>query len=390
MATSLSWPTERVRCFGTFLRESGLRVGTQEVADFLRVLYLRPMATLREVESLWRPIACQSKRDSLAWPDLFQRFWEPHRVRGSSKVSGQTRPSPSLQQRVDASQAHGQEMPGSPSHRPSGADSDVAGTHQMQENLDSAQQAMGGASQLDALHDRRGQMWMPSDLISLERLARQMQRQLPQTPTRRWRSSLRGSRIDGRQTLRQSAALLGESLIPCWKTPRHEPVEIIILNDVSRSMESHAALALRASRAFHRVMNARVFVFHVRMIEVTDLMKRDTPAVQERINAVTAGFQSGTRIAASIRALRLATPTIKLGRRTRVWIFSDGFDTDPAENLGSSLEWLSSKGVRMDWFYPTRAKPVSEAAHAARPYVQRWLPAYDFPSLRSSLQSAFA
>lgn len=180
---------------------------------------------------------------------------------------------------------------------------------------------MGGASTVDALHDRESQMWMPSDLNSLEQLARGIHRRLPQTRTRRWQSSIHGLKLDGRRTLRKSASLLGDSLIPCWKRRRREPIELILLNDVSRSMEAHAALALRTSRAFHRVMGARVFVFHLRPIEVTDLMRRDTPAVQERINAVTAGFQSGTRIADSIRALHSHRPSVSFNRRTRLWIF---------------------------------------------------------------------
>ena len=106
MGADLAWPSERVLAFGLFLRESGFQIGPQEQRDFLRVLHAKPLATLGEVQLLWRPIACHSKRDHMAWQDLFLRFWEPHRTRGTTKVSGQTKPSRNLQQRVEQAKAH--------------------------------------------------------------------------------------------------------------------------------------------------------------------------------------------------------------------------------------------------------------------------------------------
>ncbi|HCO57285.1 MAG: VWA domain-containing protein [Burkholderiaceae bacterium] len=386
MGADLAWPSERVLAFGLFLRESGFQIGPQEQRDFLRVLHAKPLTTLGEVQLLWRPIACHSKRDHMAWQDLFLRFWEPHRTRGTTKVSGQTKPSRNLQQRVEQAKAHdSQTSQQANKHSASGQTDARCGTGEDDTEKKPSERSMGGASTVDALHDRESQMWMPSDLNSLEQLARGIHRRLPQTRTRRWQSSIHGLKLDGRRTLRKSASLLGDSLIPCWKRRRREPIELILLNDVSRSMEAHAALALRTSRAFHRVMGARVFVFHLRPIEVTDLMRRDTPAVQERINAVTAGFQSGTRIADSIRALHSHRPSVSFNRRTRLWIFSDGFDTAPSDQLACELQYLNDKGVKVDWFYPTRQAPTSQAAKAASAMVSEWLPAHDFVSLRSSL-----
>jgi uncharacterized protein with von Willebrand factor type A (vWA) domain len=389
MGRELQWPSERVLAFSAFLRASGFQIGPQESADFLRVLELKALFTLSEVERLWRPIACQNKGDVRAWNDLFFRFWAPHRVKGSSKVTGQLKPSRNLQQRVEQSQMHSDPNAVPPSSSASAlASTPGSNLNTPLNDAESARRSMGGASQVDALHDRRGQQWMPTELASLEQLARRIQRTFPTAPTRRWKLSLRGSRLDGRRTLRKSAALLGESLVPCWRARRREPVELVILADASRSMEAHAALALRTARVFQRIMGARIFVFHVRLMEVTDLMRLDTPAVQERINAVTAGFQSGTRIAECVHRLQSFKPTLSLGRRTRLWIFSDGFDTDGPDELARVLAGFTSKGVKVDWFYPTREKPASLACVNAHPYVENWLAAENLTSLRTSFQHA--
>jgi uncharacterized protein len=176
-------------------------------------------------------------------------------------------------------------------------------------------------------------MWMPQELSALQQLARQITAKLQPRPTRRWRVAPRGQRLDLRQTLRRSVAWGGELMQPAWKVKRVEPPRLFILADVSRSMESHAALFLRVARAFALEADARVFVFHTRLAEVTSYMQRDTPAIQEKVNAVTAGFGGGTRIAASLQDFARQHARAQLNRGSRVWVFSDGFDTDEPELL---------------------------------------------------------
>ena len=79
-------------------------------------------------------------------------------------------------------------------------------------------------------------------------------------------------------------------------------------------METHAQLFLRIARAFVGVLDARVFVFHTRLAEVTPLLQRDSARVQEKINAVTAGFGGGTRIATSLADFHRVHAKGQLGR----------------------------------------------------------------------------
>jgi uncharacterized protein len=133
--------------------------------------------------------------------------------------------------------------------------------------------------------------------------------------------------------LRRSVAHGGLPLSPVWQRPRQEPPRLFVLVDVSRSMEAHAAFFLRVARAFVQCAQARAFVFHVHLAEVTPLLQRDSATVQEKINAVTAGFGAGTRIAANLQAFARQHARAQLGRDTRVWLMSDGFDTDAPEDL---------------------------------------------------------
>jgi len=134
---------------------------------------------------------------------------------------------------------------------------------------------------------------------------------------------------------------------------------------VSRSMETHAQLFLRIARAFVGVLDARVFVFHTRLAEVTPLLRGDSASVQEKINAVTAGFGGGTRIATSLGDFRRVHARAQLGRRARVWVLSDGFDADPPACLAEELAQLRRRAVRVAWLYPGQRPPSSRAMAAA-------------------------
>jgi uncharacterized protein with von Willebrand factor type A (vWA) domain len=371
-------PSERLAGFASLLREHGLNVGVSEQQAMLEAaLHLGPLKE-RPLQAAWRAIACQSQREWKLWPDIYERFWHPEKLRGGVKVSGQTRPSRNLRQSVQAlhdKMAASQTPASQPSANNTAPQTASDMPSQDQEAHDpGTPRAQGGASRTEALHERDGQMWMPQELGALQQLARQITAQLQPRPTRRWHVAPRGQRLDLRQTLRRSVSWGGELMQPAWKVKRQEPPRLFILADVSRSMESHAALFLRVARAFALEANARVFVFHTRLAEVTPYMQRDTPAIQEKINAVTAGFGGGTRIAASLQDFARQHARAQLNRGSRVWVFSDGFDTDAPDLLSTALQELRARGTRITWFHPTRKVPLAAAVQQARSCVERFVP----------------
>jgi uncharacterized protein with von Willebrand factor type A (vWA) domain len=233
--------------------------------------------------------------------------------------------------------------------------------------------AQGGASRTDALHDRSLSAWLPQDLAQLDQLAERIARRLRERLTRRWHDHPRGTRLDVRRTLRASLKTGGVPVHPAWRRPRREKPRVFILVDVSRSMETHAQLFLRIARAFVVALDARVFVFHTRLAEVTPLLRSDSGAVQEKVNAVTAGFGGGTRIATSVADFHGVHARAQLGRSARVWVLSDGFDADEPARLAEELARVRRRGARITWFHPSEQRPASGAMHEAAPLIDRFV-----------------
>ena len=376
--TPATAPSERLAGFAALLREHGLTVGVAEQQAMLQAAVRFGPLHERSLQAAWRAIACHSHREWKLWPDVYERFWHPDKLRGGVKVSGQTRASHNLRQSVQAlhdRMNEQQDTASQPGAQPTSTHTagDMPAVNLNEQDAASSR-AQGGASRTEALHQRDGQMWMPQELSALQSLARQITAKLQPRNTRRWRVALRGSRLDLRQTLRRSVGWGGELMQPAWKVKRQEPPRLFILADVSRSMESHAALFLRVARAFALEAQARVFVFHTRLAEVTPLMQRDTPVIQEKVNAVTAGFGGGTRIAASLQDFTRHEARVQLNRGARVWVFSDGFDTDEPDRLAAALQALRARGARITWFHPTLQIPAAAALQRARGSIERFVP----------------
>jgi uncharacterized protein with von Willebrand factor type A (vWA) domain len=153
-------------------------------------------------------------------------------------------------------------------------------------------------------------------------------------------------------------------------------------------MEAHAQFFLRMARSFSQVLDARVFVFHTRLIEVTAFMKRDSSRVQEKINAVTFGFGGGTKIASNFEAfleqssLGPSGNQIRgIGRRDIVYVLSDGFDTDPPEKTREAIMAIRRKGAELFWLHPTKEVPQSQAIQMSKEWISGFMAVSHLASL---------
>ncbi len=366
-------PLEVISGFAALLRDHGLSVGIAEQQAFVRVVLLLPIDRHRQVDAAWRSIACRDARDWRRWPELFDRYWHPERHTGGVRVSGQTRPSRDLRQAVQA--LHDALGQGGGAPRDAGSMAESAVAADTGADGDAAMpRAQGGASHVDALHDRSLSQWLPQDLTELETLAERIAARLRKRLTRRWQTDPHGRRLDLRRTLRESLRNGGVPVHPVWRRPRRVRPKLFILVDVSRSMQTHAQLFLRIARAFVGAAHARVFVFHTRLTEVTPLLQRDSGAVQEKVNAVTAGFGGGTRIATSIADFHRVHARAQLDRSARVWVLSDGFDADPPVRLAEELLQVRRRGARITWFHPTVGRPASAAIQGCLSLIDRFVP----------------
>lgn len=372
-------PRQRLGEFAGYLREHGFALGYAEVELMTRAAAALPLAQWERVEALWRGIAAGSHKQWLKYPELHQAFWFPHKVKGTTRSSGQTRRARTLPELVQ--QMHGElgsTPPGEARPTQGMADQEGAGEG---EPGNTPPRAQGGASRTDAFEELDFADWMQSDMDRFEPLVEAFKRRLRTQLLRRMQRHQDSGAIHLRRSLRAALATGGELVqLHHVRRQRRQP-RVVALVDVSRSMEVHAQFFLRLTRAFVEVMDARAFVFHTRLAEVTPLMKRRSERVQEKINAVTFGFGGGTRIASCLHEALHQHLGRALGRGDLFLVFSDGFDTDEPEALAEVLAQVRARGARVCWLHPTVQVPQSAAMVLAAPHVTRFMPAHNLLSL---------
>lgn len=186
-------------------------------------------------------------------------------------------------------------------------------------------------------------------------------------------------KIDLPKSIQHGIATNGEVICLHYRKRDTKTPSIFVLVDVSKSMESHAQFFLRIARSFVQVLNARVFVFHTAITEVTDLMTRDSARIQEKINAVTFGFGSGTSIGTNLEKFieivqkKSFQSSRGIHQKDIVYVLSDGYDTDPPELMLKNIQKIRRYGASVYWLHPTKKIPQSEAIKMSKAYINDFL-----------------
>ena len=208
----------------------------------------------------------------------------------------------------------------------------------------------------------------------------------PTRRTRRVRVHPRGQRIALRQTIAASRRTGWEAITPTMVRPVDKPRRVVMLCDVSESMQAQATAYLHLMRGLALLGDAEVFAFSTTMVRLTAVLshRSDRAAIDQATLQVTDRF-GGTRIATSIKGL-LASRHGGATRGAIVIIASDAWDSDPPEQLSRQMARLRRHAHRVIWINPRLSAPGFEprvgALAAALPHCDALLPADTFLSLR--------
>jgi uncharacterized protein with von Willebrand factor type A (vWA) domain len=192
-----------------------------------------------------------------------------------------------------------------------------------------------------------------SEFRLIERLVRDVPLPLPPVPGRRTRAGSRGQRPHWAAAMQQARRFEGELLWLPKRSRRPQALPLLVLVDVSGSMERYARLLL----AFlHNATQGRPRAAFAFGTDLTDLRpafrSRDTDHMLDMANAAISDFAGGTRLGASLATLRERHARTLVGRRTVVLLISDGLDTGEPDALNSEVLWLKRHCRQLLWLNP--------------------------------------
>jgi len=205
--------------------------------------------------------------------------------------------------------------------------------------------------------------------------------------TRRCVRAARGPVPDFRRMLRSTAARGGESLEFFWRRRERHRARLLLLCDVSGSMERYSRFLLEFVYALRRELpETEVAVFATRMTVITDLLRRGAVARSLREVAARAGdWGGGTDIGGCLRDFNDRYARELLRSSSTVVLLSDGWDRGDAALMAAEIARLRRRARRLIWLNPLLGnpgyEPLTRGMRTALPHLDHFLPAHSLQSL---------
>jgi hypothetical protein len=223
-------------------------------------------------------------------------------------------------------------------------------------------------------------------------LIREFQRLISQwvmRMSRRKAPSARGREMDFRRTIRRAVRHGGEILELVRRRPKQKPLKIIVLCDVSGSMDPALTFVLQFFFCIQRTFrNSETFVFSTRLTRITEILKRNRwPEALKAISQRVQDWSGGTRIGACLDIFNdRYMKGLSAGSAILIFI-SDGWDRGEPEILAAEMKRLKRRARRIIWMNPLLSAPDYEplclGMRTALPYVDHFLPVHNLLALKT-------
>jgi uncharacterized protein with von Willebrand factor type A (vWA) domain len=350
--------------FGRILRRAGLDVDSGQIATFARALTLLGFDRRGDVMAAGRAIFVRWREDGRVYEAAFDLFWR-RRV-GPGGVSDRL---PRLRQ------DERREQPADPEESDAGDQELVAAVRP------------GAASLTEELRTADFGGLTADEARDAQAMIEALRPRLPMRRARRSRSARSGHRPAARAMLRHALGTGGEALRWRWLRRTERPRPIVLVCDISGSMERYSRFMLRFAHALRRSgAPLEVFVFGTRLTRITrQLRVRSPDAALRRVTEKVVDWSGGTRIGESLHELnrRWVRRTIRSG--AIVLLVSDGWERGDPALLAREMGTLRRSCHRLLWIDPLAARPGFEPTtvglQAALPFVDELVPAASVASL---------
>ena len=365
--------------FSTLLHAAGVAVTPERAGRFASALHIAPPSAVRELYWLAR-VTLITDQPSIpvfdaVFASVFGGMVDPAEFRGDapppppSVRRGQTRPpAPGPDARAG----------GVPAPMPAGAGEGDGGEHESVAAMVSAEERLR--------HEDFAKL-TPEELTRL----RALQITAPLRPSRRRVRHPRGDELDVRATLRRARRSGGEPLSPVRRRPRVRPRRVVLICDVSGSMEAY-------SRAYLQLLwtgvrgKGEAFVFATRLSRLTPTLRGVSPDVaMERAGRKAPDWSGGTRIGEALKTFNDRWGRRGMARGAVVLILSDGWDTGDPKVLAREMDRLRRLAHRIVWVNPRKSapgyEPVVGGMAAALPYVDAFVSGHSLAAMDGVLEA---
>ncbi len=361
----------RLGAFARLLHDAGLEAGPRRLTDATRALTYIDLKKEPDFRSALRSVFVSRKDDIATFEAAFDIFWAPPDPRAAAGVlPGRTRA-----------------LPLSPERAKAWANALGLNSSQMNREQDPrtvpATSSGYSAEELLRHKDFDAMTWQETEQV--RRLLEQAPWRVAERRTRRLRAA-RSGRIDLRRSARHAIRSSGELVRLFRRRPRMRRRPLVLVCDVSGSMERYSRLLMIFAHAIARREDLEAFVFSTRLTRVTRLLRqRDLDRALASVSKGVRDFSGGTRIGDALADFNRHWARRVLGHGAVVIIISDGWDRGDPDQLTAELAHLRRSAHRLIWLNPLLGsegyQPLTRGMAAALPYCDDFLAAHNVQAL---------
>lgn len=362
--------------FGRMLRLMGVAVSLRQVLDLVEATHYVPITEPLNFYCAARALLVNRREDLAVFDQAFEIFWRSI----NQPQSGRKRSGAGKRAR----------LPGEPDAGPPG-DEEVGSVEQAPGEGESEQAtavriARYSPMEILRLKDFGEMSW--DEVQAAKRAISRLDWKLGERRTRRYRPGHKG-RLDLRRVMRDNLSKGGEPILLAYRTRAYHPRPLVVLCDVSGSMERYSRMLLHFIHALTHGLtgvDVEAFVFGTRLTRITHhLRHKDVDESMDRVGKAVLDWSGGTRIGEAIKTFNFHWARRVLGRGAVVLIISDGWDRGDVDLLGRELARLQRSAYRLMWLNPLigagEYQPSQRGMAAALDYVDDLLPGCNLASL---------
>ena len=363
MPTSMQLAEEKLTGFPRALRDAGMLVDSARIVNYLEALTSLGIRSFAHLALVGRIVFVSSKEDRVVYDRVFNAWF--------GDTSGF----------VMDPDGDGEEVPlrEKPNQKQAGLPDIVAGDTKGKQ-----------ASTDEAIGSKTFETIDGSSVDQLRKIGKIALR-LPTRTERKWKAARNGRRIDLAGTCAQARHSFGETLRLARLALPQKPRKVLLLIDVSGSMQTASQPGLKMAHAMvHARPDVEVFCLGTRLTRVTECLRQ--PDVESALNSLgrkVLDFDGGTRLGQGLSDFLSVNSHAALVRGALTIVISDGLERGDHGLMVKAVERLGRLSHRLVWLTPLasdpRYVPKTRALAACMPFIDMLGSAGSLDSLARSL-----
>ena len=358
--------TESIVAFAQFARSHGLNIGIQETQEALVSAESGLLLHRDQFRAALKAIFCHSPEECCIFEKLFLLYWDTSPM-DLQEMKNRVSVQGVLAKKTNLSLV-------------------MLGRGRTEEETEEGKN-ISGASETERLKKTDLSSLGTMETRLLEEIARKLFRQMALRLRRRMKENRRGGQVNLRRTIRRSIGFGGEPVDLLRKAQRPKKTRLIVLLDVSGSMDKYSyflLLFICALRENFRQLES--FIFSTSLVRISKALR---PGSIDRVLSIISeqaeNWSGGTRIGACLQTFNEKYGRQLLNGSPTIIILSDGLDTGSPVLLADELKKMRRRSKRIVWLNPLKGtrgyEPTAGGMQAALPEVDEFRSANNLDSL---------